>query len=236
MRADLNAPRLLRLDNRLSAIASLVRPGVRCADIGTDHGYLITWLAASGRIQSGFACDINRKPLDKAAFSLSEYGAADRVKLLLCDGLSGLHPGDVDDIVIAGMGGDLIWEILSAPSWTRDPALRFLLQPMTKTERLRRSLWENGFEILREEPVEAGGFPYTILQVAYTGKVRHPSLLEAYTGLLWQDGRPAAVNYLEKVMRQMREKVEGLSISAQNREEYALYQTLLTELESRCKQ
>ncbi len=235
MQVEPTALRLPKLDARLSAIASLVRPGVRCADIGTDHGHLIAWLAASGRILSGFACDINRKPLDKAACSLSEFGVSDRVKLILCDGLSGLHPGEVDDIVIAGMGGDLIWEILSTQSWTRDPALRFLLQPMTKTERLRRSLWENGFEILREEPAEAGGFPYTVLQTAYTGKVRHPSQIEAYTGLLWQDSRPAAINYLEKVTRQVREKVEGLSASAQNREEYMSYRTLLTELESRCK-
>ena len=87
----------------------------------------------------------------------------------------------------------------------------------------------------REEPAEAGGFPYTVLQTAYTGKVRHPSQIEAYTGLLWQDSRPAAINYIEKVTRQVREKVEGLSASTQNREEYMSYRTLLTELESRCK-
>ena len=79
MQVEPTALRLPKLDARLSAIASLVRPGVRCADIGTDHGHLIAWLAASGRILSGFACDINRKPLDKAACSLSEYGVSDRV-------------------------------------------------------------------------------------------------------------------------------------------------------------
>ena len=102
---------LPKLDARLAAIASWVREGVGCADIGTDHGYLITWLAASGKIPHGFACDINQKPLQKAAFSLSEYGVSERVKLVLCDGLSGLQAGDVQDIVIAGMGGDLIWQI-----------------------------------------------------------------------------------------------------------------------------
>ncbi len=83
---------LPKLDARLAALAGLVRPGVRVADIGTDHGYLISWLAASGKIPAGCACDIHKKPLEKAAFSLSQYGIADRVELILCDGLQGVSP------------------------------------------------------------------------------------------------------------------------------------------------
>lgn len=82
----------------------MVREGARCADIGCDHGYLVAWLAAQKKISAGCACDINRKPLEKAAFTLSEYGVADRVKLILWRGLDGLPAGGADDIVIAGMG------------------------------------------------------------------------------------------------------------------------------------
>ena len=90
--------RLPKLDARLLTIASMVREGARCADIGCDHGYLVAWLAAQKKISAGCACDINRKPLEKAAFTLSEYGVADRVKLILCAGLDGLPAGGADDI------------------------------------------------------------------------------------------------------------------------------------------
>ncbi|MEM1486118.1 class I SAM-dependent methyltransferase [Oscillospiraceae bacterium PP1C4] len=225
-----------KLDERLAALASLVRQGVRCADIGTDHGYLIAWLAACGKITSGYACDINQKPLDKAALSLSEYGVADRVSLHLCDGLSGLHAGDADDIVIAGMGGELIWEIIDVQSWTRDPNLHFLLQPMTKPERLRRSLYDNGFEILREVAVVCGDFPYTAMEVVFTGCSRTIDLAFAYVGPLLKDDSDAARQYIAKAARLIREKVEGMSKSVHAGEQLSGYQELLSLLESRCVQ
>ncbi len=228
--------RLPKLDERLAAIAQMVRDGARCADIGTDHGYLISWLATRGKIAFGYACDIKKKPLEKAAFALSEYGVADRVKLILCDGLSGLRAGDVDDIVIAGMGGELIWEIISAQSWARDPNLRFLLQPMTRPERLRRSLYENGFEILRETAVVSGNFPYTVMQAAFTGRPRGIDLAFAYTGLLSADRSDAARQYRAKTARLIREKVEGMSKSARPGEKLDVYRELLNQLESECVQ
>lgn len=222
---------LPKLDRRLAAIASLVRDGARCADIGADHGYLIAWLAASGRIRSGYACDINEKPLKKAAFTLSAYGVSDQITLLQCDGLSGLRRGDVDDIILAGMGGGLIWNILDAAKWTRDPKLHFLLQPMTKEERLRRSLSLGGFEIMQEYAVISGDFPYTIMDVRYTGRPKEIDLVFAYTGKLLHDDSEAAKQYLAKTARAIREKVEGLKKAAEDKKQLVPYSSLLKILE-----
>ena len=222
---------LPKLDQRLAAIASMVRDGVCCADIGTDHGYLIAWLAATGRIRSGYACDIHEKPLKKAAFTLSACGAADKVKLLRCDGLSGLRQGEVDDIVIAGMGGELIWDIIDAAKWTRDGTLHFLLQPMTKPERLRRSLYRGGFKISREHAVISGEFPYTVMEVCYTDIAQEIDMLFAYTGMLLHQDGEAAKAYLNKTARLIREKVDGLSKAAGSSEELAQYRLLLARLE-----
>lgn len=227
---------LPKLDCRLSVIASMVREGSRCADVGTDHGYLIAWLAASGKIPGGFACDINKKPLEKAALTLSAYASADKVKLLLCDGLAGLQAGTVDDIVIAGMGGDLIWEIMSTPAWTRNPNLRFILQPMTKPERLRRKLYENGFHVLRETAVVSGDFPYAVMQVAYTGEPLKIEPAFAYCGLLLNDDSEPAKRYVSKTARLIREKVDGLSKSPNAGQVLEDYRQLLEILESRCAQ
>ncbi len=223
--------RLPNLDARLGTIASMVREGSVCADIGTDHGYLIAWLAASGKIPFGYACDINEKPLQRAAFTLSEYRVKEKVKLVLANGLEGLRDGDAQDIVIAGMGGDLIWEILSAPRWTRQGDYRFLLQPMSKPEHLRRRLWENGFAILRETAVVSAGFPYSVMQAAYTGQRREISPAEAYVGSLLDDRSPAAVCYVGRAAKLVREKVDGLSRARQAGDALRFYQELLQELE-----
>lgn len=221
--------RLPKLDARLAAIAAMVRPGARCADIGTDHGYLIARLAAEDRIAFGYACDVNQKPLDRAASALSAHGVADRVKTMLCDGLSGLRSDAVDDIVIAGMGGELIWAIIDAQDWTRDPRLRFLLQPMTRAERLRTRLYEHGFAILRETAVVSGGFPYAVMEVAYTGERREIPPAFAYTGLLLGQENDAARRYVAKVARLIREKADGLRAIG---EASADCEKLLKELES----
>ena len=158
------------LDMRLERIGQMVRKDSVCADIGTDHGYLITYLAVSGKIKKGFACDINEKPLAKAQKTIAEYGVGDKVKTILADGLCGIENESVDDIVIAGMGGDLIARILDSAPWTKDERLHFVLQPMTKADALRKYLCENGFEIEYERAAEAKRFIYAILSVKYTGK------------------------------------------------------------------
>ncbi|MBQ9938574.1 MAG: SAM-dependent methyltransferase, partial [Oscillospiraceae bacterium] len=110
---------MIHLDERLETAASFVRNGSVVADIGTDHGYLICSLAERGTIPRGYACDINEQPLAKAAETVEETGLGDKISLVLCDGLRGLDPNCADDIIIAGMGGELICSILSAADWVR---------------------------------------------------------------------------------------------------------------------
>ena len=105
---------------------------------------------------------------------------------------------------------------------------------MTKSERLRRSLAENGFDILREEAVVSGNFPYAVMQAAYTGRARTLTPAEAYCGTLLDDPSPAARRYLAKTARLIRERVEGLGRAASPGAEYEELRALLKELESRC--
>ena len=227
---------LPRLDPRLEALAQLVRPGVRCADVGCDHGHLIAWLCASGRVPGGYACDINSKPLEKAAFALSQYGLTGRVKTVLCDGLAGIGPGQVEDVVIAGMGGDLIWQIIDACPWSRDPALRFVLQPMTKGHRLRQALYAGGFTLLQERAAVAGGFAYTAMQAAYTGQRREISPLFAWGGLLLEDPSPAAQAYLARAAHLVGERLAGLRQAGRPEAQLAGLIALHEQLKGRCTQ
>ena len=74
--------RLPKLDARLLTIASMVREGARCADIGCDHGYLVAWLAAQKKISAGCACDINRKPLEKAATTTPVFSSVQLINII----------------------------------------------------------------------------------------------------------------------------------------------------------
>ncbi len=101
-----------RLDGRLAAVAALVRPGSRVADIGTDHGLLMVHLLQSGRAAGGYACDLREKPLAAARRAVAAAGFADRIHCLQADGLDALSSGMADDIVMAGMGGELIARLI----------------------------------------------------------------------------------------------------------------------------
>lgn len=156
-----------KLDRRLSAIASMVnregKSGMRLADIGADHGYLVTWLALEGRIAKGYACDVNEQPLERSRATVALYGAQDKVELRLTDGLHGLSPELVDWVTIAGMGGDLIARILEEAHWEKESHIRYLLQPNTKADHLRQWLLEHGYRTIEERVVEEGRFVYPII-------------------------------------------------------------------------
>ena len=129
----------LKLDERLKTCCSFLR-GRALADIGTDHAYLPAVLAATGKVPHAIASDIAEGPLRAAEKTLLEYGVEKLIELRKCDGLSGFLPGEAEDFVIAGMGGELIARILEAAPWLKAPGYRLVLQPMTQQPHLRRRL------------------------------------------------------------------------------------------------
>ena len=107
------------IDKRLEAIASRVRRGCRLADIGTDHAYLPIYLMQRGICERVIAVDINESPLAVAAQNINKANLQDKIALRLGSGLSVLAPDEVDDIVIAGMGGVLFANLLADAPFIR---------------------------------------------------------------------------------------------------------------------
>ena len=130
-----------QLDARLSAVAALVREGRRVADIGTDHALLPVWLVRTGRCPAAVASDIRQGPAAAARRQVEKAALSDRISVRVGDGLAPLAPGEAEDIVIAGMGGETVAEILAAAPWVRNKAYHLVLQPMSKPEKLRQFLW-----------------------------------------------------------------------------------------------
>ena len=156
---------MIRLDPRLAAIAKMVRLNRRICDVGTDHALLPCFLREAGAADI-VACDINEGPLEAAAATVAKYGAEDSIRLIKSDGLESVPP--CEDIIVAGMGGELIARIVTECKFIT-PDTRFILQPMTKAEILRRELYRKGFEIEREEAAKAAGKIYTVMLVKFTG-------------------------------------------------------------------
>ena len=197
----------LELSPRLWALADWVEPGCRClADIGTDHGYIPAALLLEGRVQRAVASDIAPAPLDRARATAERWGLTERMDLRLGNGLEVLAPGEADAVVIAGMGGDTLVDILAAAPWCRETAL--LLQPMSRAEVLRPWLAENGFSIRRERLVQDRGVLYPILDVS--GGEMALSESEAWGGVLLGDD-PLWGRFLEEQILRLRRAAAGLS-------------------------
>lgn len=149
------------LTERLKTISEMVRGRV-CADIGTDHALLPCRLVLSGKLKKCFACDIAVGPLERAQANIKKYGLEEKIETVLCNGISERVLKESDTIVIAGMGGNMIADILKEHSFLKH---RLVLQPMTKQEVLRKYLTENGFVIEEERTVLDMGKCYTVMQV-----------------------------------------------------------------------
>lgn len=216
---------ILERKPRLRAIAALVPEDCRClADIGTDHGYIPAELLRAGRCRQAIAADIGVGPLERARRTARLYGLEERMDFRLGDGLSVLSPGEADVIVIAGMGGDNITEILSAAPWSWDGPL-LLLQPMSRAEVLRQWLWERGCRLRSERLVQDKGVLYPVLEVCGCAQDRAPyTEADAWGGAgLTED--PLWGRYLETVILRLRRAASGLERArdpalAQRREQF----------------
>ena len=153
-----------KLDKRLAACAELVRRGSSVADIGSDHALIPVFLWQSGWTNI-IASDVKVGPLESARRNLEKYSAD--IKLVLSDGFENLPP--CDDIIIAGMGGETIAEILEGCRH-KDENTRFILQPMTKQDVLREWLCEHDFEIIEEVFAKCTKKTYTIIYARYIGE------------------------------------------------------------------
>ena len=210
------------LNERLSLIASLIRPGERVADIGTDHAYLPIFLRQSGKSSHVLACDIGEKPLAVAAENIKNCGC-DGIELRLCDGLDGIAEDETDTVVIAGMGGECIAGIISRCGWLPGSGKRLLLQPMNSPEELRRALC-HGFSLVSEHAVFVSGRGYTGLHAVADGTHVKEDGEFVFTGLL--DPKNSCDRaFLEKQYSRLDECASPLENIKSEREKFIYYRT-----------
>lgn len=213
----------LPISKRLLCCASMVQPGSRVADIGTDHGYLGIYLLQTGAARHVIACDLRKDPLENARRNAKLFGVDGEMEFRLSDGLEKILPDEVDTVVMAGMGGDLIQKILSQCPWRKREGLQFILQPQSAGNVLRRWLCEDGFEIQREEPVQDGHFLYTVMDIRQGEPAPLTPGTEYASPALLASGSPLVGNYLARVENALQETVRGLTNAEKQRPERLAY-------------
>lgn len=198
---------LPKLDSRLETALTYLRKGKIMADIGTDHAYLPIFSVLSGISCSALASDINKGPCERADKNVRNYRLSDKIKVICCDGLSQAREFSPDDIVIFGMGGELIAKIIDDAPFVKKENIRLILQPMTKSEVLREYLAKNGFKITSESLSEADGRQYFTVCAEYDGEIREFDETEYLLGKFnLENNRPDPV--FEKIVERNIKAVE----------------------------
>lgn len=200
----------LNLDSRLLLVASFVRNGSKVADIGTDHAYIPVYLLQKGISPSAVAADLRKMPLENAKKTIARFGLSSKIQTVLSDGLDKIDKDSCNDIIIAGMGGLLIIEILARTSWIFSKKYRIILQPMSHREDVRRFLFENGFEIREEKCCLDGKHCYCVIAAEYTGKKTEHTPAEIYVGTLAKRKDEAAQIYLKNTLSRLEKRRDAL--------------------------
>lgn len=196
------------LGPRLSKCAEYVRDGSRFADVGTDHGYLPIWLKLNNKVISAIAADIGEGPLSSAQKNAAKYRC--EIKTVLSDGFKNITPDEVEDVVIAGMGGGLMISIISAAPWLKENNRHLILQPMTMIPELREWLSREGFFIEKEEAVVDENKVYSVMSVYYAPEEQQLNDTEIYMGKIIP-GTTYSREYAEKVLKKLSDKIKGHS-------------------------
>lgn len=198
----------VKLSPRLALVSKMVRPGVRLADIGTDHAYLPVSLINEGKINSAIAADVRVGPLENAKMTILQNSLSSSIETRLSDGLDEIGENDADDIVFAGMGGELIVKLMEKCPWVKNAEKHFVFQPMTHSEILRDYLTKNGFVISNEKAVEDSGKVYVVFDAYYRDSDKKYPDVYKYVGEL-DLSLNESKKFVEQTIRHLKNKLKA---------------------------
>ena len=201
------------LSPRLAAIADLIPHGTRVADIGTDHAMLSLNLVNSGRSPKVIATDLNEHPYQTACRQVLSSDIQNKVEVRKGDGLEVIGLGEVDVVVIAGMGGNTIIGILERSREVISKVTRLVLQPMADAPSLRFWLVQNGWHLVDEELVKEDHKIYVIIVAEPGDESVEDSFVMEIGPILLRKCSPIRNEYLERIKDDYQRVLSGLARS-----------------------
>lgn len=203
-----NTRRVPALSPRLKKIADLVQEEAAIWDVGTDHGKLPVRLLLDGKVRYAIASDIKEGPLNSAKETAMNFGVEDRIEYRLCDGLGEEAPDGIDTVVIAGMGGETIINILKNAQWIIDKKVHLLMQPMSGIYKLRSFLYSNCYKIFSEHLVREKEKIYLCIDASGGGKSESFSFVDTRIGKYLVEGEPYR-DYLVREKLRLKKEFNG---------------------------
>lgn len=211
----------MKLSGRLAVIASQIPECGILSDIGTDHAFIPIYAIENGLCRSAIAADLRKGPLEMAKANIRKHGLENKVETRLGNGLEPILPEECDVIVIAGMGGQLIRDILSAAREKAGRATLLLLQANNAVDALRKWLYENGFDILEEKLISDAGKLYCLIKAVWTDRPEEKDEFTYYIGeRVFEGNEPLLDRYLHKKLKELDVIIEGRRRSDPGKKRY----------------
>lgn len=210
----------MELSRRLKTLANYLEGAKSFIDIGTDHGYVPIYAVKNNIVDRAIASDINKGPTEKAKINVSFEGLSNKIDVRLGGGLSVLNIGEVEAVLMAGMGGNLIRDIIKNDI-NKVKNLKFMvLQAPQNPEVLREYLYTNNFEIIDEDLCFDEGIYYEIFKVKYDNNPLKIEVISKYdyeiSPILLKNNNPLIKDYIkfkiakyEKIFDFIKDNSEG---------------------------
>ncbi|HCO29012.1 MAG TPA: SAM-dependent methyltransferase [Lachnospiraceae bacterium] len=200
----------MTLSKRMETVALMVTKGNKIADIGTDHGYVPISLVERGIAKSAIAMDVRKGPLSKATQNIKERNLGEKIETRLSNGLEKLREGEVDTVIIAGMGGDLVAKILQEGAFILPSIEELVVQPQSEIYKVRQRLHDLNWKIVEEKMLIEEGKYYTVIK-AIGGKEQYEKEWEYLYGKQLLEGQdPILEQWLLKEKKTSEELLERL--------------------------
>ena len=200
----------MSLSDRLKAVAAMITPGLRVADVGCDHGYLAIYLIRKNISPHVIAMDVGEGPLMRAVEHVREAGLTDRIETRLSDGLDKLAEDEAECVVMAGMGGRLMMKIMEDGGAVCSEIREFILQPQSEIEMVRHFLENNGYRIISEDMVFEDDKFYPMMKVIHGKMDLDKPVYYRYGRILIKEQHPVLRAYLRRERRNLLDIAEGL--------------------------
>lgn len=210
----------MQLSKRLQAVADLVTPGCRVADVGCDHAYTSIYLVENHISPYVIAMDVNQGPIERASENIKKFGFESQIDTRKSNGLEKLNENEADAILIAGMGGALTVQILLHNKEVLSSIRELILQPQSEIFKVRKMLGSIGFLNTCENMIKEDGKYYFMMKAKANSFIKEKALYELTREEHFYYGR-LLLEQKNDILKEFLEKEQKLCES--------IYQVLLTE-------
>lgn len=207
----------MNLSDRLKTISEMIDNNTKTiVDVGTDHGYIPIYLVKNKKINYAIASDINKGPVEKAKLNIKNYNLENMINCRLGGGLTTIKKNEVEVAIIAGMGGNLIRDIIENSLDIFKKLDYVILQPVQNPEVLKEYIYSKGYDILDEELVKEDGKFYEIFKIRYNNNIKEiENIYYEISEILLKKKHPVMKEYLNFKLEKYIKICDGLKLNSE---------------------